>query len=148
MTTHFVLYNVHYTYRFVYHRNCTLYIAYCISLQLYTVHRVLYIITIIHCTMYTVQGYRYIDRDSLRITRQYFPLLLEYIHIFTYVQCTLFNVQYTSYSLYCTLYNVHCTMYTVQIHFKKSDLNPPYCTMCSVNCILNYSVLQCTYRYI
>ena len=93
MTTHFVLYNVHYTYRFVYHRNYTLYIAYCISLQLYTVHRVLYIITIIHCTMYTVQGYRYIDRDSLRITRQYFLLLDTTTRIYPYIRvCTLYTI--------------------------------------------------------
>ena len=46
------------------------------------------------------------------------------------VQCTLYNVHCTMYTVQCTLYNVHCTMYTVQ------------CTMYTVQCTL-YNV-HCT----
>ena len=43
------------------------------------------------------------------------------------VQCTLYNLLCTMYSVQCTLYNVHCTMYSVQC-----TLNNVHCTVYTV----------------
>ena len=60
------------------------------------------------------------------------------------IQCTVYNVQCTMYSVQCTVYNVQCTMYSVQctVYNVQCTMYSVQCTVYNVQCTM-YSV-QCT----
>ena len=60
------------------------------------------------------------------------------------VQCTLYNVHCTMYTVQCTLYNVHCTMYTVQctLYYVHCTTYNVHCTVYNVQCSIYWRPLR------